>query len=289
MRLSYCFFALPRVRFLPRNLSISSILNTQLLPIRCDGWALPVMISWRSRLLLMPSMSAACGVVYNLSSITWHPLVLLLIITSVSLSRYQSYRQVPICVEVYPVVPCISPIQIAVHSVQQAELMVQYHTGDAAQACKVTLNTVRNWCRDYAAFLSPGASVTSGARVFNGRDMEVFKYIALLRAEGMQKGAIVQRLGETTFAEIDATQEDTAIASVDAQDARDGSFAPIVGQDYLMSIERRFEAMQASVDEVKRTPGTSQRDGVIMFGVGFIAALVFVVLLLLLFLLRHSL
>jgi DNA-binding transcriptional MerR regulator len=166
---------------------------------------------------------------------------------------------------------------------------MQYRTSDAATTCNVTVNTVRNWCKDYGAFLSPGASGAGGNRSFTGRDLEVFKYIAQLRAENMQKSAILQRLSETTFAEIDATQEDTAIASVDAQDARDGAFAPIVGQDYLMSIERRFEALQASVDEVKRTPVTKQGEWFSGFGFGFIAALLFVLLLLALFALRNYL
>jgi DNA-binding transcriptional MerR regulator len=163
--------------------------------------------------------------------------------------------------------------------------MVQYHTGDAAQACKVTLNTVRNWCRDYAQFLSPGASVTSGARVFSGRDMEVFKYIALLRAEGMQKGAIVQRLGETTFAEIDDSTDTTPTAIQNAPDASDSTPVSIVALHAITTLQRDVAALKAS----SQTPVLSQGEWFSGFGFGFVAALVFVVLLLLLFMLRHYL
>ena len=75
-------------------------------------------------------------------------------------------------------------------------------TTEAARECNVTLNTIRNWCKDYGAFLSSGATVARGQREFTPHDIEVLKYIALLRSEGMQKGSIVQRLGETTFPDV---------------------------------------------------------------------------------------
>ncbi len=153
---------------------------------------------------------------------------------------------------------------------------------DTAHRLGITPATLRRWCEYHAAYLSPGAQPLPGqARRFAERDIEVLLYCKQLRAQGLTVASINEQLPGLTFAEIDATQVDVAIASVDAQDARDGALAPIVGQDYyLMSIERRFEALQASMDEVRRTPGTSQRDGVIMFGFGFVAALLFVLLML---------
>ncbi len=152
---------------------------------------------------------------------------------------------------------------------------MQYRTSDAATVCNVTVNTVRNWCKDYGAFLSPGASGEGGNRSFSGHDLEVFKYIAQLRSENMQKPAILQRLSETTFAEIDTPLNDTNLAIVDAPDTPDTTPASIVVLDAISTLQRRFEALESSVNEVKQ----SQRDGVLMFGVGFIAALLFVGLL----------
>jgi DNA-binding transcriptional MerR regulator len=158
-------------------------------------------------------------------------------------------------------------------------------TKQAAIKLQVSPNTLRNWSDQYADFLSEAARPGHlPERKFADKDMTVLTYIKQLRAEGMKEDSIKTRLSETKFNDTEilqagtsALQVDVAIASVDAQDARDGSFAPIVGQDYLMSIERRFEALQVSVDEVKRTPVTSQRDGVIMFGVGFVAALLLMI------------
>ncbi len=167
--------------------------------------------------------------------------------------------------------------------------MVQYHTGDAAQACKVTLNTIRNWCRDYAGFLSPGAAVTSGSRVFTGRDMEVFKYIALLRAEGMQKGEIAQRLGETNFPEIDdsidASTDAVSTAIQTAPDTPDSTPASIVLLDAITTLQRDVAALKAS----SQTQAPKQGEWFSGFGFGFIAALLFVLLLLALFSLRNYL
>lgn len=161
---------------------------------------------------------------------------------------------------------------------------------DTAHRLGITPATLRRWCEYHAAHLSPGVQPLPGqARRFTGHDIEVLLYCKQLRAQGLTVASINEQLPGLTFAEIDAIQEDTAIASVDASDARDGALAPIVGQDYLMSIERRFEALQASMDEVKRVPVASPRDGITMFGFGFIAALLFVLLLLALFALRNYL
>ena len=91
------------------------------------------------------------------------------------------------------------------HSSRRREDALPYNRRSKGVQCDVKHGA--QLCKDYGAFLSPGATVTSGNRTFTGRDMEVFKYIALLRAEGMQKGAIMHRLGETTFAEVDTHEQ----------------------------------------------------------------------------------
>ncbi len=150
---------------------------------------------------------------------------------------------------------------------------------DAAQAVCVTVHSLRRWCEWHAAHLSLGANPTPGeARRLTGVDIEVLRHVKALRDEGLQTIAINDKLSGLTFAEID-TPANANIAIVDAPDKPDRAPGTIVGQDYMMSIERRFEALQASVNEVRQAPVTSQRDGVLMFGVGFIAALLFVVVI----------
>ena len=140
---------------------------------------------------------------------------------------------------------------------------MQYYTKDVAQTCNVTVNTVRNWCRDYGQFLSEGATVTTGNRFFSGRDLEVFKYIATLRAENMQRTAILQRLSETTFPEVDTEPEaDSAIVTQNAPITPHVTPAPIVAVDYLQALERRLERLERSTQP-------SYLTGI---GIGFLAA-----------------
>ncbi len=154
---------------------------------------------------------------------------------------------------------------------------MQTYTTDAAKACNVSLNTIRNWCRGYGVFLSPCASAIGEARAFTGRDMEVLKYIALLRSEGMQKGAIVQRLGETTFSEIEPddtiepTNDSTELAPLASQEGLQQTQGAIVAPEYLMTIERRFEALEAARQEDKR----DRIDRLTMLGIGICIGLLF--------------
>ena len=73
----------------------------------------------------------------------------------------------------------------------------------------------RSKAKDYSQFLSPGASGSSGQRIFTARDLDVLKYVAQLRSEKIQRDVIIARLGETSFPEID---ESTPVAqSLDKQ------------------------------------------------------------------------
>ena len=125
-------------------------------------------------------------------------------------------------------------------------------TTEAARECNVTLNTIRNWCKDYGAFLSSGATVASGQREFTPHDIEVLKYIALLRSEGMQKGAIVQRLGETTFPDVapggwpNGTPTNTnAVEAVPALQEGPGAVQwPVPVQNDLAPILGRLERLE---------------------------------------------
>ena len=127
---------------------------------------------------------------------------------------------------------------------------VQMRTTEAARECNVTLNTIRNWCKDYGAFLSPGATVASGQREFTPHDIEILRYIALLRSEGMQKGAIVQRLGETVFPEIEpGDQVDTAL---DAHPASpEGPGAAQLPAPVQNDLALRLDRLERSLVEVQ--------------------------------------
>ena len=146
------------------------------------------------------------------------------------------------------------------------------YTTDAARACNVSLNTIRNWCRDYGAYLSPGASAIGAARAFDGRDMDVLRYIARLRSEGMQRDAIIQRLGETTFAEIDDDQPSTQTGNL-------AQIAPTTAQEGLGQAPAMLVALQAMQAQIAALQQANRRrfDTVTVLGIGICIGLLFAV------------
>ena len=121
-----------------------------------------------------------------------------------------------------------------------------YRTNEIAQTCNVTVNTVRNWCKEFGAYLSPGASVTTGHRRFTERDKNVLLYVSQLRNENLQQSAILQRLSETKFPDIDEPEEESAIEPVqNAPATHSGAQLPMVALDDLRSeFNAKLEAME---------------------------------------------
>lgn len=148
----------------------------------------------------------------------------------------------------------------------------------------ITSITLRRWCDYHKTYLSTGTQPRHGqARRFTGKDLEVLRHVQSLRDQGMTTAIINEHLSTLTFAEIDTPTNDTNLAIVDAPDTPDSTPAPIFAPEYLITMQRDIEALKAATTESKR----NQRDGVIMFGVGFLAACGLFILLLLLFLARH--
>lgn len=148
-----------------------------------------------------------------------------------------------------------------------------YRTNEIAQSCNVTVNTVRNWCKEFSAYLSPGATVTTGHRRFTERDRNVLLYVSQLRNENMQQSAILQRLSETKFPDIDEPEEESAIEPIqDAVEAASAAQLPMVALDDLRSeINARLTAIE-----------DSNKSWVQGLAVGFIGAALFFLILLLL-------
>jgi len=121
-----------------------------------------------------------------------------------------------------------------------------YRTNEIAQTCNVTVNTVRNWCKEFGAYLSPGATVTTGHRRFTERDKNVLLYVAQLRNENMQQSAILQRLSETKFPDIDEPEEESAILPVqNAPETHSAAQLPMVALDDLRNeFNAKLEAIE---------------------------------------------
>lgn len=125
-----------------------------------------------------------------------------------------------------------------------------YRTNEIAQTCNVTVNTVRNWCKEFGAYLSPGATVTAGHRRFTERDRNVLLYVSQLRNENMQQSAILQRLSETKFPDIDEPEEESAIELVqNTPEAASAAQLPIMALDDLRN---EFNAKIAALEQRTR-------------------------------------
>ena len=121
-----------------------------------------------------------------------------------------------------------------------------YRTNEIAQTCNVTVNTVRNWCKEFGVYLSPGATVTTGHRRFTERDKNVLLYVSELRNENLQQSAILQRLSETKFPDIDQPEEESAIEPIqNAPETHSAAQLPMVALDDLRNeFNAKLEAME---------------------------------------------
>ena len=121
-----------------------------------------------------------------------------------------------------------------------------YRTNEIAQTCNVTVNTVRNWCKEFGAYLSPGATVTTGHRRFTERDKNVLLYVSQLRNDNLQQSAILQRLSETKFPDIVKPKEESAIEPIqNAVETHSAAQLPLVALDDLRSeFNAKLEAME---------------------------------------------
>ncbi len=163
----------------------------------------------------------------------------------------------------------------------------QQHTfapHDIAGMLGVSAMTVRGWADYHKAHLSEVANPTPGKpRAFTWADVEKFRQIKAWRDSGLSVEAINNTLsGNIPKAITTVTTPDNSTALQTATDAPESTPASIVMLDAMRS---DIEALRAAVAESRH----NQRDGVVMLGVGFVAACGLFILLLLLFILRNYL
>ena len=155
------------------------------------------------------------------------------------------------------------------------------HTPHAtANMLGITPVTLRRWCAAHAAYLSPLANPPERgtARRFTGKDIEVLKHVQSLRAHGTTEAKINEQLRTLTFAEIDNSEQDTDIveAPQDAQNAQDRTDSALAVRVALVDLERLIDAKLEAIQQVK------EPSFFVGFGAGFIAALLFVIVIVLL-------
>ncbi len=145
----------------------------------------------------------------------------------------------------------------------------------------ITSITLRRWCDYHKAYLSTGTQPRNGqARRFTGRDLEVLRHVQSLRDQGMTTVIINEHLSTLTFAEIDNAPNDTTLAIVDAPEQPRATPAALVTVDTIVDIQRQIATLQQSVNEGKQAPAPRGLEWFSGFGFGFVAALLFVVVIL---------
>src|SRR5690606_2640200 len=67
-------------------------------------------------------------------------------------------------------------------------------TAQVAKRANVSVQSIRNWSREYAELLTPAARGEAGPRVFADKDVEVLCAVAALRKSGVPRDEVMERL-----------------------------------------------------------------------------------------------
>ena len=164
-------------------------------------------------------------------------------------------------------------------------MAVVYNVSQAAAIVGVSPSSLRNWCKQYAAHLSPGASPPAGSeRILTPADVATLQHIKAQRDLLKDYDQIVAELAtmpiEATIAPyIDAT------ATPQPQDSAQQPQAALQPTDILQALQTltddRYSLLQQRMEAMERRQGDSLQW--FMFGivagvllVGVVAAIVLV-------------
>lgn len=122
---------------------------------------------------------------------------------------------------------------------------------EVARKANVTAQSIRNYSRDYADFLSPGARGEDGPRLYTDEDVEVLCAIAALRKSGVPPAEVVTRLRNGTVPLVVDAEPEAAFSppgqTLNAVTER--AEEPITPpQMAYMMLQSRIEALERRVD-----------------------------------------
>lgn len=112
-----------------------------------------------------------------------------------------------------------------------------------ARRANCAVQSIRNWSRDYAEFLSPGARGEAGPRLYSDEDVSILCAVAALRKSGVARAEVVARLREEVpgVVDVEATPQPTQ-ATRTAQNEALALYAAQSGlQSRVEALERRME------------------------------------------------
>lgn len=145
---------------------------------------------------------------------------------------------------------------------------VVYNVSQAAAVVGVSPSSLRNWCKQYAAYLSPGASPQPGAeRVLSPADVATLQHIKAQRDQLKDYDTIIAELATMPVEALAAPYID-ATATVEAPQA---ITAALQATDVLQALQTladdRYSALQRRVEAVE----TRQGDNMAWFMFGVVA------------------
>ena len=135
---------------------------------------------------------------------------------------------------------------------------------DIAKELDVTTNSIRNWTRRYAEYLSDSAAPKPGAqRALTQRDRIVLAYINGLLKDGHRHEYIATRLAETSFSDDEATPADL-LANVTTRplavtDEPSATQTTADASAYLALIQRQDERSQSQDERIRQLEDTVRR------------------------------
>jgi DNA-binding transcriptional MerR regulator len=147
-----------------------------------------------------------------------------------------------------------------------------------ARQANVSVQSVRNWTRDYSEFLSPQARGEHGPRLFNDADVELLLAIASLRRSGVPPAEVPERLRDKSAPPIvDIDVEASPQQSTETlKKATDGALALHMAHNTLKT---RVEAVEARLEAQATEAKAAARDRMTMLVLGIVLGVVLVIAL----------
>jgi DNA-binding transcriptional MerR regulator len=144
-----------------------------------------------------------------------------------------------------------------------------YTPSQVAKNANCHPNSIRNWSKEYADLLSPGASGEAGPRLYTDKDAEILYAIAVLRKSGVQSEEVGRIIRERVMPPyIDVTP----------QDAPQALQTPTVIQsstpDVYNALQAQIDALARRVDSQPAELRAAHRDRLWIFVAGLTAGVV---------------
>lgn len=116
-----------------------------------------------------------------------------------------------------------------------------------ARRANVVVQSIRNWSRDYAEFLSPGARGEAGPRLYSDEDVSVLCAVAALRKSGVARAEVVARLREEVPGVVDVVVE-RVVEEATPQPTQ----ATNAGQGEALALYAAQSSLQSRVEALER-------------------------------------